>query len=406
MKNDYVWIFNEVALGLGIKGAFSLEYHVPKAKLKVDPSKLVGSKLWLVIRNGDESFLYAMLVPSTIEIYQEGKYEGDYLLCSEIFFSVRFLPRHESREPWKLHLSQAEEEIRECTNDEQIAFGKIVDLNHRVSFAAPSRLVVDSIPRTAFKEIERAVPDQLMSTLRTVAFGDVTRAHSSPNTVSAFGSITLDIIKMTHPNLIETDIINLIAALDPMAKIMYASRESQQDVFRTLSSLPPIVDTFIEEIDLDKISPRTFVAGTPNYSSEWIEKTNDAEREHEKILKELVLRLKEKGFNVYKSRSFDVFAEKDELRLLWEIKSSNGFNSVAQGEKGIVQLLRYSIALSNDKWGGVKFLLLLQDSERIAVQEYLSKMADRAGIGMWFYDEKNNWPHRVFNLKSETLAGL
>src|ERR1700719_846772 len=98
-NNDYIWTFNEEALGRGIDGSFSLEYHIPRSRLKADPALLLGARLWLVVKIGEEHFLYAVLTPTTLERYQEGKYRDDYLLCSEGFLSVRFLPRHDSREP-------------------------------------------------------------------------------------------------------------------------------------------------------------------------------------------------------------------------------------------------------------------------------------------------------------------
>lgn len=405
-KKDYVWIFNEAALGAGINGVFSLEYHIPGAKLKVDPTLLVGSRVWLVIKSGADNFLYAMIAPSAIELYKEGKYKDDYLLYAASFFSVRFLPRHEAREPWRLSPFQAEEEIRECTDSEQLIFRKLVDQNHRVSFAPPSRLILDSVPRTVFADLEHSVQDQFLLALRTVAFGDVMRTHSFPDSISALGGVTLTILKSVCPQLAIADVINLIAALDPITKMADSMQKSQQDVLKTLSSLPPIVDTFLEEIDPEKISLRVFVAGMPNFSSEWLEKTNDAEQEHEKILKDIVLRLRSRGFKIYKSRSFDVLSEKAGMRTLWEIKSANGSNSVAQGEKGIIQLLRYSTVLSDNGWGDTSFLLLLQDSGQSAVQQYLSKMAGRVGVSLRLYDERKAWPHRVFGLKTEVFPDL
>ena len=52
MSKDYIWIFNTAALASGINGAFSLEYHIPGSKMKVDPQELVGSRVWLIVRDG------------------------------------------------------------------------------------------------------------------------------------------------------------------------------------------------------------------------------------------------------------------------------------------------------------------------------------------------------------------
>lgn len=397
MSKDYIWIFNTAALASGISGAFSLEYHIPGSKIKIDPQNLVGSRIWLIVRDGNESFLYAMLTPSSIELYQEGKYKGDFLLRCEPFASVRLLPRHESRDPWSTVYAE-DSEITELTEAQQEVLTVMTQTNHRVGFAPPSRAIVDSVPKTAFTDLERAVPDQLMSTLRTVAFGDVSRPRSLPKGISALGAVALEILKSTHPNLNEADVVSLLAALDPMAEDDAAElMKDPEDILKVLSSLPPVVDTFLEEIDPDKISPRTFVAQAKDSSLEWLDKTNDAEQAHEQILKDLVLYLKSRGFKVYKTRSFDLFAEKAGVKFLCEIKSANGRNAVPQGEKGIVQLLRYSTALTDEKSAGTKFVLVLQDSGQPAVQQYLSKMAGRAGSELWLYDDDKDWPHRILS---------
>ena len=59
--------------------------------------------------------------------------------------------------------------------------------------------------------------------------------------------------------------------------------------------------------------------------------------------------------------------------------------------------------LSDD---AIKFLLILQDSGQPAVQQYLSKLADRAGSELCLYDEKREWPQRILNLKAESFPGL
>jgi hypothetical protein len=139
---------------------------------------------------------------------------------------------------------------------------------------------------------------------------------------------------------------------------------------------------------------------------DWLSKTNEAEEMHEKILKDVVLRFKSRDYSVSKSRSFDLFAEKANIKLLWEIKSATGDNFVAQGEKGIIQLLRYSIALEQKNLVSLRLLLLIQDCDQPAVFGYLSRMAARVGIELWLYNENQEWPYKIFNQEVKTFSGL
>jgi len=406
INKNYIWTFSETALSFGPKGIFSLEYHIPRTKLGVDPLDLVNSRLWLVVTSHSESFLYAVLAPSTIELFGEGKYKDDYLLKAEALSSVRFLPQHESRGPWRLPVSSNDEGIRECAESETATFQELINNNNRVSFAQPPRVVLDQVPRTTFRDIEHAVPDQLMCTLRTVSVGDISKVRSFPDSISAIGGITLSILLSTHVEFSKEEIIRLIVALDPMSRFTNEPSGFSSEALRALRSLPPIVDTFLEEIDPEKIEPRKFIARAQNYSLDWLEKTNNAEESHENILKDVVLRMNKRGFKTKKSRSFDLFAEIGDLRFLFEIKSATDINAVSQGEKGIIQLMRYSVALSNCAPIGVRFLLLIQVVPQPSVLRYLSDVAKIAGIELWLYDKDKEWPLRMHNLKQEGLPGL
>lgn len=404
---EFIWVFNETELSSGIDGPFSLDYHLPSARLGVAPGRLVGSRIWLVVKRGERFFLYAFISPSSLEMYQEGKYQGDFLLRTEPLSSVRLLPRKESRDAWRLESENMAEGVHECSEAMLCIFLEKINKNQRVGFAPPSRLILEQIPRTPFRDFERAVPDQLMATLRTIAFGDAARSPSMPNSVSALGGFTMAVLNSTHPFFSRDAVADLVASLDPLAgTTKTATLRSPIDALKALAALPPMIDTSLEEIDMDKIAPRKYVASHEGPSLEWLDKVNDAEQSHERILKELASYLKDHGYRIYRTRSFDLFAEKFGEGFLWEIKSANCTNSVSQGEKGIVQLLRYSMALSETKFTNTKYLLLIEDSGQRAVHEYLSAMGSRTGAEVWLYNESKPWPNRVSNLAAQNITTL
>jgi hypothetical protein len=406
-KKDYIWNFSATMLIAGLNETFSLEYHLVAAKLKVAPQDLIDSRLWLVMQKGGHSYMYALLMPSSIELYKEGLYVGDFLIRSSPFCSFRLLPRLESVNPWELSsLLDSDEGLRECKEEETNLFLKMLSTNYRTSFAPPPVGILGSVPRTSFTDLSQAVPDQLILTMRALSFGDASRSQSFPSALSAFGGIALSVLKLAQPHLNSREAEKLMALLDPLPPIQGQQIRSTQEILAAFSSFPPVVDTFLEEIDPEKISPRNFIAGSSMTSLDWLSKTNEAEEMHEKILKDVVLRFKSRDYSVSKSRSFDLFAEKANIKLLWEIKSATGDNFVAQGEKGIIQLLRYSIALEQKNLVSLRLLLLIQDCDQPAVFGYLSRMAARVGIELWLYNENQEWPYKIFNQEVKTFSGL
>lgn len=404
MKNDFIWTFKTSELASGLGGKFSLEYHIPQSKLKVSPKELVGSRIWLVVKHEGKSYLYAFLNPATIEIYHEGRYKNDFLLQCEPLSSVRLLPRVESTDPWMLDFSH-DEGIRRCDNTEQAVLLTMVSKNHRTGFSVPSSSILKSVPKTESTSLEDVVRDQFMNLIRTVSFGDLSRFRALPDKISALGGAVLTILESTHPHLDQKSIVNLISELDPISHGDISNvLKSQDSISNTLISLPPTVDTFLEEIDPDRISPRSFVARSSTSSLEWIDGLNDAEQVHEKILKDIVLRLQEKGFTTYKTRSFDLFSEKENVKILWEIKSAKGQNTVSQGEKGVVQLLKYIIALRRNNSDELSYILLIQDTGQQAIMQYLSDMADYVGVNLVLYDDQKEWPQRISQVSTEAQS--
>lgn len=399
MNNDRVWVFNASTLMGGFKSPLSLEYHLPEQKLFVSAERLADERVWLVSQQEGRAYLFGFLTIELVERYEEGTYKGDYVLRANPFGSVRVFPRTESAERWRLPaLDSSDEGLREAYEQEPLVFNKLIKENELASFAPPEKATLRKIQKTGFADLAHAAPDQLQLTLRSLAFGDAVHSQTFPKPLSALGGIALSILEETLPKFDTREAISIIASLDPLAGEQTTPRPVV-DVLEASRSQPPSVDTFLEDIDPDAIAPRSFVARSTASASDWLDKTAQAEEAHERILKDVVLYMKGKGYSVKKSRSFDLFAEKGSERLLFEVKSTTSKNLIAQGEKGIIQLLRYSSALPKDRSKGLRFAVLLQDQPQASVMEYLANMAARVGFELWLYREDMLWPDRLTLLK-------
>jgi hypothetical protein len=397
-KKNYVWSFNGSSLMSGIDAPLSLEYHLPFQKLKVTPEELIDARLWLVLTNGNQQYLFAFVTPISIERYTDGTYKEDYLLSADQYDSVRLMPRTESRDRWLVNLEASPDGLRICTDGEQSSFEDLIKKNALVSFSDTSDAILKTIPRTGFADIVRAVPDQLQRTLRALAFGDAVRSKGFSNSLSVMGGIALEILRKINERFNSQEAIALMASLDPFMGGEIPVPKAPEDILGASQKVAPTVDIFLTDMDPDKISPRIFVARSSRHSNDWLEKTAQAEETHERILKDLVLYMRDDGFSLSKSRSFDLYAQKREEHLLIEVKSSTYENLVAQGEKAIIQLLRYSSALGVEDSHEINFVLLLQYQPQESVLNYISSMAQRVGFSLWLYDENRAWPDRVFTL--------
>lgn len=403
---NFVWLFNASSLASGLDGDFSREYHLAKGMLKTEPARLVDSRVWLIASIGKEKYLYGSLEIESVERYDDGKYAGDYLVKAKSLSSIRLLPRNESRSSWNLSGLNMAEELRECSANETTTLEEIVAKNFRTAFAPPTKKILNEIPRTKFKDPRRAAIDQLILVLGTTAFGDISRSQSFPSDLSAFGGLALSVIENFNPEIDLVEVRKILALIDPLPNASKSIPKAFRAESKTISiGVPPLVDTFLVELDPDKIVPRSFIARSKDHVFDWLQKLNQAEENHEMMLRDIVIELKGKRFETYKTNSFDLFTLKNNSKIVWELKSANSANLISQGEKGVIQLMRYQIGLAEDGIKDARCILLLQYVDQPLALEYIERMAQRIGAELWLYDSSRNWPDRIFRGDQSVFLG-
>ena len=173
-----------------------------------------------------------------------------------------------------------------------------------------------------------------------------------------------------------------------------------KDLF-TIDEAKPTADRFIVDldftpIDISKIRARRFIAAEPTWDmNSSMMKTEDAERKHQDILKDISEFFIRQGLVPEQSASIDLALRSEEQCTIFEIKTLNLENISSQVAKGIFQLATYAQAMLNAKLDSPRKVLILEDLNSLGMQDFIQKTALSLGIEILFYNSRLEWPDRL-----------
>jgi hypothetical protein len=158
----------------------------------------------------------------------------------------------------------------------------------------------------------------------------------------------------------------------------------------------PIVDIEFEPIIVEKISSRKFHAIDYNYDVDSIMvKTEDAEKRHQEILKDICKYLINCKIQPMQSSSIDLAVRKNFEYHIFEIKTTNKKNIISQVAKGIFQLALYSEALINAGKKCSKRTLVFETERDPLIETFIKNAAKSLNIDVMYYFSNNNWPNKL-----------
>jgi hypothetical protein len=158
----------------------------------------------------------------------------------------------------------------------------------------------------------------------------------------------------------------------------------------------PIIDIEFEPIVVENISSRKFHAIDYNYDVDSIMvKTEDAEKRHQEILKDICKYLINCKIQPMQSSSIDFAVRKNFEYYIFEIKTTNKSNIISQVAKGIFQLALYSEALTSVEKKCSSRTLILETAHDALIETFIKNAAKSLNIDVMHYFSNNNWPNKL-----------
>ncbi len=158
----------------------------------------------------------------------------------------------------------------------------------------------------------------------------------------------------------------------------------------------PNVDVNFELIKPDQIFARKYIAATDAFLEDnRLEKTENAEKRHQLMLKDISERILALGLSPLQSTSIDLAIKRNNLYSFFELKTTNCQNAISQAGKGVFQLGMYSTAA---KQAGLILsdVFLIVEPINNEFDSFLYESVKSLGIKLIFYSAQKPWPERLY----------
>lgn len=387
---EALWILPENKNSFLGVGGISPNYIIPKDDIHFEIGSLRNVRIWICL-SLDSLRCVAVITLHKIERFSEGYYKDDFLLTVNIGKSLRLASDFRSAGAYELpnvqiptiglhliSLEQTKELISTIRARTQVRFA-------RPQFKNQSRLSLQLSSASL-----RAAINHIISTYTL----DEIWAAGTGNRLPPVANFASELLhQRSHRSLSELD-IKTLSSLDPINQLFTTSG---CDLTANLEW--PEVDIDLAEIDPAMVYAREFISsnGLEQNLNEALEKTEAAERKHQEMLRDIAEYLKTIGFTPYQSSSIDLLLSYGEKLRVFEIKSANTANILAQISKGVFQLAYYLEALAPNELK-LEGILILQKVPGFAAQEVISRIVSRMGFQLLIYDGDRSWPDRVIGL--------
>lgn len=397
---QHLWIIDATKESyVSASGKLSTTYVLPRAEVYIDIEKLPGTYLWIVLRGKKGDVVYRILAVEYVEQFEEGYYTGDFLITISMSRSSALVASYRIGQPIN----------RDLFKNYTPGLFVLEDNLHVDLVSSVSQKIRRSISKPGPRELKRVLeseapsgdPEQLLRSIVARYSMDEIWAGSGAFKQSPYAYFACCAAEEVNGSTMRKHFSQCIKS-DPVSILLVASK-APPDVLR--NDRPPKVDTILVPIDPNKIFIRKFLAHSDNPSNaeERVRKTQNAEKQHQDMLRDVCTFLLDRDFQPKQSCSVDLFINTGGANLLFELKSANNDNILSQVAAGIFQLGCYRKAF--DLWNKMnnRMVLLIQSFGNQEMAEYVSDIGRSFGVEVMMYDIEKPWPDRVTGISGNIL---
>ena len=360
--------------------SFPAEWLCPRNSTTVAPRDICGRSLWIVARFRDgKARLFGHAAIVGVDEIKSGRDRGAIVLRADKRASFRILPRdRRERRDWILPGFVAESSLRKSTPAE------IASIKNRLK-RKRTHLAMRSIEKFAPFATGRHLANKtiraeifLARAARTLAYGEMSWLKNSPFTPYALRLLA------SLPAEKRKEWESPIALADAKLRDIFLFRAESKIV-----KSPAVVDTDLAKIAPEDIRARKYAAQIRDFSGDFGEKTQLAEKIHQGMVRAVAELLLARGANPLASTSVDLAVRKGGRLLAFEMKSANSSNFETQAKKGIIQSLEYKMWLEVEN-ARVSYALVIQSIADADRESAIARFAAYAGIAAIFYDARSD----------------
>jgi len=394
IMTDFVWILSsEKSLSFGNKG-ISSSYIIPKDDVPFEIKKLVGNRLWIVLR-GNEDRLLKVIKIKKIEKILDGYHVGDFLISPEIAESFKLVSGYPEAVKYRiLNVKEIGQGISELDISIAKTFDRLIKEKMQVKFNSPTESLFHQIDLNVLSNNNYQLARSALRAITSHLTLEQVWAGGAGKKLNAFSNFAYALLDKKIGDERKSDIVDELKNLDPIS-ILFNPIKSPEGIY-TSNSKSPHIDIEFTQIEPEKIYAREFLFLDSNLKSleEALNKTEHAEKIHQDMLQDISMFLINQGIIPYESGSIDLIYSAANKLNIFEIKSTNLNNILAQASKGAFQVACYLNALCKN-YSNLNARLILHKIENNELEEYVIKALSRLNITVLFYDPSKPWPNRI-----------
>lgn len=401
---QYIWILSaDMVLRLKEAGGVSSTYILPKPHVQTDPAGLVGGHIWMILRGTRGDALFACIHVDMVEQFEDGLNIGDLLLTTNLTKSYRCSTTYDSGSI-NFHTDKTSSLPFGVSAIDGAAFAALSAQAANaiaVKLQRPSQIVWGKANIQFSQEAAFITAEMALATITArFALEDIW-AGSKPK-LPPFANFAYHALLSIYGETIGKRLIGDLSRLDPT--IIRAETPKSADAVDGLYR-KPTVDINLIPIEPDRIYARKFIARSQNPIdlADIVEKVEHAEKRHQDMLRDIVIRLKAMGFLPLQSSSLDLFVPTRHGCSIFEIKTATPQNILSQAAKGTFQLGCYKAALQEAGYDNCRLVLVMEAAGASELESYAFDILHSFGISVLFYDIAKSWPDKLKGL--ENLVG-
>jgi hypothetical protein len=382
----HVWIinFNNKKFQFSKKGVSSSYYIAALNSIAL--SEVVGSYTLIIIRNINRDFLFKLLFIDKIEEIVDEKFPKGFILTPNLLKSFRIIQDVTRNESFVTDI------FKDFTNGlSRLPFPRF---REAFDFVLSKKTIRFKRPqKRELINIENLASVTNPSIFAIKLFREIIKSY---NYEDIWGSKDID-----NPFLnISIENIKNIPSLN-YKEIYYFLNKLANGIINidddNIINFDYIIDLNFEDINTKKIITRKFRA-IQGYIDigETLIKTEDAERRHQDILRDISEYLISIGFIPKQTNSIDIALLGNQNNFIFEIKSISEKNILTQTSKGIIQLALYSQFMLNAGYMNVEKILILENqSDNVKINSLIIDSLKSIGVSILLYDNDKKWPNRL-----------
>ena len=354
---------------------------------------LSGNIMWVILR-GQEDRCIAAITIKKVEQFSEGYHTNDFLIYSNLLRSIRFYSLYDAGTQFSVSVSGNKNLGIQILTDEAANLLKYTILkNVEIKFSAPSGIGNISIKST-FGGEKHKILEAISTIVEKMNLNQLWGSGTTPklNPVSNFAATLL---MKNGLQSITSESLTILQQTNPIDAIMYNSEE----VYKLVDSVNRgNIDLSFTEIIPENTYAREFVSGKSSYDIQAaLDKTEIAEKTHQSMLRDISEYLLSIKKIPYESSSVDLMVELESGIKIFEIKSANLNNLIAQAAKGSFQIACYATAMKED-FDSVKSALVILKIADKNLEEFVIDSLKYLNISCLVYNPELQWPERVSGL--------